>query len=404
MTPGADTVTEQVRTGDAPVIRDGILKCVPIGGYRFETGGWLPEVMMGYETWGTLNAEASNAVLLLHALTGDTHVSRGHSREDGWWDGFVGPGRTIDTDRFFVVAPNMVGGCYGSTGPASADPDGRPWGSRFPFTTVRDSVRTEARLADYLGIQRWHSVVGGSLGGARALEWAIEYPERVARCAVIAATAVASAEQVAFGQIQTQAIRLDPAFHGGDFYMHDDTHDAGPAAAAARTSGVSRIGQGIGPVRGLGIARRLAHITYRSEPELEIRFGHEGQGDEDPFGSADHQRGRYQVESYLDHQADKLVGRFDANSYIVLTEALVGHDVGRGRGGVEAALRRAGDVEFFIAAVDSDRLYVPGQSERLAAALPGRPPVHYINSPIGHDGFLTDIEQLNQVLRAGLYA
>lgn len=398
MTPGVGNVTEQVRTGSAPVIRDGILKCVPIGGYRFETGGWLPEVMLGYETWGTLNADASNAVLLLHALTGDTHVSRGHSREDGWWDGFVGPGRTIDTDRFFVVAPNMVGGCYGSTGPASADPDGRPWGSRFPFTTVRDSVRTEARLADYLGIQRWHSVVGGSLGGARALEWALEYPERVARCAVISATAVASAEQVAFGQIQTQAIRLDPAYRGGDFY-------ADPAVASASpTPGPSGAGHGIGPVQGLGIARRLAHITYRSEPELEIRFGHEGQGDEDPFGSADYQRGRYQVESYLDHQAGKLVTRFDANSYIVLTEALVGHDVGRGRGGVAAALRRAEGVEFFIAAVDSDRLYVPEQSERLAAALPAGPPVHYINSPIGHDGFLTDIEQLNQVLRAGFYA
>lgn len=381
MTQGVGNVTEQVRTGSTPVIRDGILKCVPIGGYRFETGGWLPEVMMGYETWGTLNADATNAVLLLHALTGDTHVSRGHGREDGWWDGFVGPGKTIDTDRFFVVAPNMVGGCYGSTGPSSLDPDGRPWGSRFPFTTVRDSVRTEARLADYLGIQRWHSVVGGSLGGARALEWAVEYPERVAHCAVIAATAVASAEQVAFGQIQTQAIRLDPAFRGGDFY----------AEAAA-------------PVEGLGIARRLAHITYRSEPELEIRFGHEGQGDEDPFGSADSARGRYQVESYLDHQAGKLVSRFDANSYIVLTEALVGHDVGRGRGGVEAAVLRAESVEFFVAAVDSDRLYVPQQSERLAAVLPGRPQVHYINSPIGHDGFLTDIEQLNQELRAGMFA
>ncbi len=381
MTQEVPGVTEQVRTGSTPVIRDGILKCVPIGGYRFETGGWLPEVMMGYETWGTLNAEASNAVLLLHALTGDTHVSRGDSREDGWWDGFVGPGKTIDTDRFFVVAPNMVGGCYGSTGPASPDPDGRPWGSRFPFTAVRDSVRTEARLADFLGITRWHAVVGGSLGGARALEWAIEFPERVARCAVIAATAVASAEQVAFGQIQTQAIRLDPAFRGGDYYT-----------------------EGSAPVEGLGIARRLAHITYRSEPELEIRFGHEGQGDEDPFGSSDAVRGRYQVESYLDHQAGKLVGRFDANSYIVLTEALVGHDVGRGRGGLEAALARAGSVEFFVAAVDSDRLYVPGQSERLAAALAGKPQVHYIHSPIGHDGFLTDIEQLNQVLRAGLFA
>ena len=381
MSQGVGDVRERPQGHRTPLIRDGILKCLPIGGYRFDTGGWLPEVTIGYETWGTLDAQASNAVLLLHALTGDTHVSRGHSQEEGWWEGLVGPGKTIDTDRFFVVAPNMVGGCYGSSGPSSLDPDGRAWGSRFPFTTVRDSVRTEARLADYLGISRWHSVLGGSLGGARALEWAVEYPERVARCAVIAATAVASAEQIAFGQIQTQAIRLDPDFKGGDFYAEE-----------------------AGPLTGLGIARRLAHITYRSEPELEIRFGHEGQADEDPFGSPNFDRGRYQVESYLDHQAGKLVTRFDANSYVVLTEALVGHDVGRGRGGVEAALRRTAGVEFLIAAVDSDRLYGPHQSERLAAALPGTPQVQYIHSPIGHDGFLTDIEQLNHVLRSGFYA
>lgn len=398
MSQGVGDVRERRRAPGTPLIRDGILKCLPIGGYRFDTGGWLPEVTIGYETWGTLDAQASNAVLLLHALTGDTHVSRGHSQEEGWWEGLVGPGKTIDTDRFFVVAPNMVGGCYGSSGPSSLDPDGRAWGSRFPFTTVRDSVRTEARLADYLGITRWHSVLGGSLGGARALEWAVEYPERVARCAVIAATAVASAEQVAFGQIQTQAIRLDPDFNGGDFY--------GSVSLAGSIDAIGTLprGSGSGPLTGLGIARRLAHITYRSEPELEIRFGHEGQGDEDPFGSPGFARGRYQVESYLDHQAGKLVTRFDANSYMVLTEALVGHDVGRGRGGVEAALRRSDGVEFLVAAVDSDRLYGPHQSERLAAALPGKPQVQYIHSPIGHDGFLTDIEQLNDVLRSGFYA
>ncbi|MFB0835311.1 homoserine O-acetyltransferase MetX [Arthrobacter halodurans] len=366
------------RTDAAGPGRDGVLRTLRTGPFRFETGGSLPFLDVGYETWGRLDADASNAVLLHHALTGDTHVARGEGAEPGWWDGFVGPGRTIDTDRFFVVAANMVGGCYGTTGPSSPDPDGRPWGSRFPFTTVRDSVRAEARLADALGIDRWHTVLGGSLGGARALEWAAEYPDRVARCVVVAATAASSAEQIAFARIQTEAIRLDPDFAGGDYYA------AGP-----------------GPVAGLGLARRLAHITYRSEPELDVRFGRSPQGSELPLGSATFDRGRYQVESYLDHQASKLVGRFDANSYLALTEALMSHDVGRGRGGVRSALGRLAGVRFMVAAVDSDRLYWPEQSERLARSLPGRTAVRYITSPIGHDGFLTDIGQLDAELRDG---
>ncbi|MEE1620038.1 homoserine O-acetyltransferase [Zafaria sp. J156] len=370
---------------------DGILRVLRTGAFAFETGGFLPAVDLAYETWGRLNADASNAVLLQHALTGDTHVARGDGAEPGWWDGFIGPGRTIDTERYFVVAANMVGGCYGSTGPSSPDADGVPWGSRFPFTTIRDSVRLEARLADELGIDRWHAVVGGSMGGARALEWAAEFPHRVGHCVVVAATAQASAEQIAFAQAQSAAIRLDPGFAGGDYY--DAGADPGGTAQGAR-----------GPVGGLGIARRIAHVTYRSEPELESRFGRAAQPGESPLGSATSERGRYQVESYLDHQADKLAARFDANSYLVLTEALMSHDVGRGRGGVEAALARLDSTRFFIAAVTSDRLYWPEQSERLAALLPGRPPVHAIDSPIGHDGFLTDITQLDAPLRATVFA
>lgn len=363
---------------------DGVLRQFRTGPYTFETGGHLPEIVIGYETWGELNQDASNAVLLEHALTGDTHVARGDSDTAGWWDGFVGPGKTIDTDRFFVVAPNLLGGCYGTTGPSTPDETGRPLGSRFPFTTIRDGVRVEARLADALGIRRWHTVIGGSMGGARALEWAAEFPDRVRNCVVIAACAESTAEQIAFAQIQTQSIRLDPEFRGGDYYGA-----TGPDGTPAP-----------GPVEGLGIARRLAHITYRSEPEMDLRFGRQAQHTEDPFGSAGYDRGRYQVESYLDHQASKLVGRFDANSYIVLTEALMSHDVGRGRGGAQAALSGLSGVRFFVAAVDSDRLYWPEQSERLARLLPGTETVHYITSPIGHDGFLTDIEQLGEPLRA----
>lgn len=372
-------MTTYPSTSTAVAGLDGLLRYAMVGGVVLETGGHLPEVTLAYETWGTLNAAATNAVLVHHALTGSSHVARGHSDEDGWWDGLVGPGKTVDTDRYFVVSVNMLGGCYGSTGPASADPEGVPWGGRFPFVTIRDSVRTEALLADQLGIRRWHSVIGGSMGGARALEWALMYPDRVARCAVIACTAASTAEQIALGQAQLQAIRLDPAFDSGNYYG------------------------GSGPTAGLGLARRIAHISYRSEPELNARFGRMEQGEESPFGSADPvARGRYQVESYLDHQAEKLVERFDANSYLVLTEALMSHDVSRDRGPLAEALKDA-SAQFFIAAVDSDRLYFPAQSRTLAEALPGQVEVHTISSPIGHDAFLTRIHQLDGALRKAFY-
>lgn len=371
---GITTVKPETESVDGVVVQRRA-----IGPVTLEAGGHLSDVVLAYETWGTLNEDASNAVLVEHALTGSSHVARGESGEDGWWDSLVGPGRTIDTDRFYVVSINMLGGCYGSTGPASLDPEGRRWGSRFPFVTIRDSVRTEALLADQLGIAAWHSVIGGSMGGARALEWAVTYPERVQRCAVIACGAASTAEQIAFAQAQVQAIRLDPQFAGGDYYGSP------------------------GPEAGLGLARRIAHITYRSEAELSHRFGRAAQGIEEPFGSAvPDGRGRYQVESYLDHQADKLVRRFDANSYVILTEALMSHDVARDRGGLADALADT-TARFFIAAVDSDRLYWPAQSHELASALPGNVPVHTITSPIGHDAFLTEIAQLEPALVAAFY-
>lgn len=352
-----------------------------VGELRTETGGLLPDVELAYETWGTLAADGANAVLVLHALTGDAHVAA-HEEDPtpGWWDALVGPGRAVDTDRWFVVAPAMIGGCHGSTGPSTPAPDGRPWGSRFPFLTLRDAVEAERRLADHLGIGAWRAVIGGSMGGARALEWAATHPERVAGVGVLAATAASSADQIAWGQAQTAAIRLDPDFQGGDYYP------------------------GPGPVAGLGIARRIAHTTYRTAGELGQRFGREPQGVEDPFGAVvgvPGGRGRYAVESYLDHQAAKLTDRFDANSYLVVTEALMGHDVGRGRGGVAAALADYRG-RAFVAAVDSDRLYLPAESEALAAALPARPPVHTIASPIGHDGFLTEYGQVADTLKRTL--
>ncbi|MFP3578510.1 homoserine O-acetyltransferase [Arthrobacter sp. SIMBA_036] len=359
---------------------DGTVRYARIGSLELEAGGYLPDVVLAYETWGSLNPDRSNAVLVQHALTGSTHVARGSTDEEGWWEQLVGPGATIDTNRFFVVSINIVGGCYGSTGPSSQAPDGKPWGSRFPLITLRDSTEAEARLADVLGIDAWHAVLGGSMGGARALEWAITFPERVKRCAVISVGAYSTAEQIAFAQSQTLAIRQDPNFNNGDYYD-------GPA-----------------PENGLALARRIAHITYRSALELDLRFGRQAQPKEAPLvAPVLGERGRYQVESYLDHQGKKLVQRFDANSYVAITEALMSHDVTRGRGGLQQSLSRA-TAEFFVAAVDTDRLYFPAQSRELAAALPGDVAVHVIEAPIGHDGFLTEIGQLSAQLGEAFFS
>jgi homoserine O-acetyltransferase/O-succinyltransferase len=348
-----------------------------VGTLALEARGALPDVRVAYETWGHLNAARDNAVLVLHALTGDSHVAGpagpGHPTA-GWWDAMVGPGRALDTDRWFVVAPNVLGGCQGTTGPASAGPDGRAWGSRFPFLTVRDQVAAEAALADVLGIDRWALVVGGSMGGMRALEWAVTYPDRVSAAVVLAASAYATAEQIAWCQPQLLAIRSDPAWEGGDYDR------SGP-----------------GPVAGLGIARRIAHVTYRSELELAQRFGRSPQGDEVPLG----QGGRYAVESYLDHHAGKLARRFDAGSYVVLTEAMNSHDIGRGRGGVRAAMSRV-TADLHVVAVDSDRLYPPRLSEELVDAAPTARPLRVVESDYGHDGFLIETYQVGAAVREAL--
>ena len=386
--------TTTTRTAVAGAWREGD----PVGGRRFvdvgevtlERGGVLPHVRVAYETWGTLNAAADNAVLVEHALTGDSHVAgpadAAHP-SPGWWDGLIGPGRPLDTDRWFVVAANVLGGCQGTTGPATPAPDGSPWGSRFPFITVRDQVTVEALVADRLGIHTWAAVVGGSMGGMRVLEWAVTTPERVERAIVLASTAYATADQIAWAQPQLLAIRSDPAYRGGDYYPSyagSDTRDEAGGDLAA------------GPEQGLGIARRIAHVTYRSSAELDQRFGRLPQEHEDPLGDG----GRYAVESYLDHHAAKLSRRFDANSYLVLTEAMNAHDVGRGRDGVAAALARI-TARTTVVAVDSDRLYPTRLSEEIAAAVPCASS-HLIVSPFGHDGFLIEIEQVGAVIRAAM--
>lgn len=372
---------------------DGVVNFYDVGDLPVECGAVIPEATLAYETWGSLNEDASNAVLVLHALTGDTHAAHGRpdddaddaerraAEEEGWWEGLIGPGAAIDTDQFFVVCPNIIGGCYGSTGPSSlapesVDPSRSPWGSRFPLITIRDSVRAEAVLADGLGISQWSLVIGGSMGGARAIEWAVTYPERVRHCAAIATGAESTAEQLSWGQAQALAIRQDPHFAGGDYYS------------------------GEFPVAGLGLARRIAHITYRSATELHYRFGRHPQDDEDPTGPCVTRRGRYRVESYLDHQASKLAGRFDANSYLYVNDALMSHDVSRGRGTLKEALSRA-TCGWTIVAVDSDRLFYPRESEILAHSLPDPAEVQYVSSPSGHDGFLIETSQISKFLRDG---
>ncbi|HUZ22751.1 MAG TPA: homoserine O-acetyltransferase [Streptosporangiaceae bacterium] len=365
--PGLPPATGAWREGDPPGRRRWLTLPDPL---RLEAGGTLPGARLAYETWGRLAKDRSNAVLVLHALTGDSHVTglaeAGHPTP-GWWRELIGPGQALDPATWYVVAPNAPGGCQGSTGPASLAPDGRPWGSRFPFLTIRDQVTAEVALADTLGIASWAAVIGGSMGGMRALEWAVGYPDRVNALLLLACTAASSAEQIGWTAPQLHAIRADPGWRGGDYY------DA-PA--------------GHGPHRGLGVARRIAHVTYRSEQELAARFGRRHQGGEDPW-----EGGRYTVESYLDHHADKLASRFDAGSYVTLTEAMNSHDIGRGRGGAAEALRRV-RARTVVAGIDSDRLYPLTQQVHLAARIPAAGSVRVIASPYGHDAFLIETDQV----------
>ncbi|MBB6121293.1 homoserine O-acetyltransferase MetX [Nocardiopsis algeriensis] len=354
----------------------------PVGGRRWisldkplelESGRLLPGVRLAYQTWGELAPRRDNAVLVLHALTGDSHVTGpsgpGHP-SPGWWEGLVGPGLALDTDRFFVVAPNVLGGCQGSTGPSSPAEDGRAWGSRFPRITIRDTVRAEEALADALGVEAWAAVVGGSMGGMRALEWALTFPDRVERALVLACPAATSAWQIAWAAPQLHAIRADPHWLGGDYH------------------GTGRI-----PAEGLGVARRIAHVTYRGTGEFDSRFGRSPQAGEDPDRG-----GRFAVESYLDHQAAKLARRFDPASYVVLTEAMNTHDVGRGRGGIERALKEMPE-RTLVAGVDSDHLYPMAQQDEIARHLPVPDRARVISTPHGHDGFLVAVDQVAELVR-----
>ena len=354
-----------------------------LGPLRTESGFAFDNVHVAYETWGELAADGSNAIYVCHALTGDSHVTGpagpGHAT-NGWWDDLVGPGRAIDTDQWFVVCANVLGGCQGTTGPSSLAPDGRPWGSRFPVVTIPDMVEVERRLADQLGIEQWALMLGPSLGGMRVLEWLARYPERVRSGLVFGTTAAVSADQIGTHGTQLDAIRLDPAFAGGDYYDAAD---------------------GQGPHAGMGIARRIAHLTYRTAGELNARFERTAQDGEDPYAPTTGDRGRFAVTSYLDHQADKLARRFDANTYIALTEAMSLFDLGRGRGGAQAVLSRLA-APLTVVGIDSDRLFPVEQQAFIVEHAPGADVLHIVHSDVGHDGFLVESEQVAKIVRLAL--
>lgn len=349
-----------------------------IGSVKTESGKELRDVKLAFETWGQLNDDNSNAVLILHALTGDSHAEGSASKQhptEGWWNGIIGPGLAIDTDQFYVVVPNMLGGCQGSTGPATLDKNGREYGPRFPYLTIRDQVEALNAFTALLSIKQWHSVIGGSMGGMHALEFAIMFPEKLARVAVIAAPPVATADQIALNSVQVEAIKTDPAFADGDYY---------DAKA------------GFGPHRGLALARRMALLNYRSPDELNERFERSWQSGKNPMGGG----GRFAVESYLDFHGNKFTRRFDANSYITLVNAMNSHDVGRDRDSVQSALSKI-KATALVVGISTDRLFpISGQkliAEHIGGELVGGK-LHVIESEFGHDGFLIEMDTVGPLL------
>ena len=348
-------------------------------GLPLDGGGMLASVQVGYQTYGRLNAERSNAILICHALTGDQYVAGRHplTGKAGWWERMVGPGKPVDTDRFHVICANVLGSCMGTTGPASIDPaTGRPWGMTFPVITIADMVRAQVGLLDALGIERLHAVIGGSMGGMQALVWGAQHAQRVDRVLVIASAARHSAQNIAFHEVGRQAIMADPAWNGGDY-------DAATSP----------------PAKGLAVARMAAHITYLSEEGLTEKFGRRLQDrDAKTFGfDAD-----FQVESYLRHQGLAFTDRFDANSYLYITRAMDYFDLAEPHGGRLAdAFAGSAKTRFCLVSFNSDWLYPTAESRAIVHALNAvGAPTSFVelDSPFGHDAFLLDVPALDRVV------
>ncbi|WP_371379810.1 homoserine O-acetyltransferase [Sporomusa aerivorans] len=333
---------------------------------QLKQGGCLTDVTVAYETYGTLSATGDNVILVAHALTGDSHpASHDQYDEKGWWEPLIGPGRPIDTERFFVICANVLGGCQGTTGPASPDPaTGNPYGMEFPEITIGDMVQVQKRLLEVLGIKQLALVIGGSMGGMQALEWAVRYPDFVDGVVVIAAPGYSAAQAIAYNRVGRQAVMLDPAWQNGDYYG------------------------GSKPERGLAAARALGMITYQSEMSMAYKFGRRTRG------------GQFEIENYLDYQGESIVKRFDANSYLYLLRALDLFDLSDGYGSYEAALARI-DARVLVIGVSSDLLYPAYQQEELAETMRRvgvRTDFAVIDSPHGHDGFLIDFHLLRPIL------
>jgi homoserine O-acetyltransferase/O-succinyltransferase len=347
-----------------------------------QLGGQLGPVTLAYETWGTLNSAGDNVVLITHALTGNSHAHDAERPDDpkvAWWNPLIGPGRFFDTSRYFVICSNVVGSCYGSSGPSTLDPQtGRPYGMRFPVVTIRDMVRAQRKLLEHLGVRQIAMVAGGSIGGQQALEWAVSYPELVEKVIVVAATAALTAQAIAFSEVQRQAILADPRWQTGDYRPSE------------------------GPEAGLAIARMLSMITYQSEESMELRFSRRAAqqtGIVSPSGYADLGK-RFDVEGYLYYQGNSLVKRFDANSYLYISQAMDLYDVSEGYSSLDAALRRIRSKALFIG-IRSDFLFPAARVRWLAeqvSAVGGDATYGEIDSPHGHDAFLKEWKQMNDAL------
>ncbi len=343
-------------------------------------GRELPRYELVYETYGELNREGTNAILVCHALSGNHHAAGYHSEHDrkpGWWETCIGPGKPLDTNRFFVVCSNNLGGCHGSTGPASINPEtGKPYGDQFPIVTVRDWVRSQARLADELGIRQWAAVAGGSLGGMQAMQWAIDYPERLRHAIVIAAAPRLSAQNIGFNEVARQAIMSDPEFHGGRYYDY-----------------------GVSPRRGLAVARMLGHITYLSDDAMRAKFGRDLRGDM----SFDFEQVDFEVESYLRYQGQRFVQDFDANTYLLMTKALDYFDPAADHEDDFSAALAHIQCSTLLLSFSSDWRFAPARSrEILRALLENNKPVSYmeIEATQGHDAFLMPIQRYLEAFSA----
>ncbi len=344
-----------------------------------KNGDVLSQYHLVYETYGKLNADKSNAVMICHALSGNHHVAGKYDETDknpGWWDNLIGPGKPLDTNKFFVIGLNNLGGCHGSSGPLSTNPaTDKPWGASFPVVTVEDWVNSQVRLADYLGIQQLAAIVGGSLGGMQALQWTIAYPERVRNALVIASAPNLTAQNIAFNEVARQAIITDPEFHGGDYYNH-----------------------GVLPRRGLRIARMLGHITYLSDDAMGAKFGRKLRDGHVKYGfDVD-----FEMESYLRYQGDKFAGEFDANTYLRMTRALDYFDPAFDHGGdLSAALAKVKS-DFLVVSFTSDWRFSPGRSREIVKALlDNELSVSYaeVTAAHGHDAFLMPDEHYHNIMR-----